>query len=113
MFRASTFLKEALRQMRLLRNIRNIQHDEQYKSGLLNVIKEGMINFESYSFIRRCEFVVGKNIRWQNYVKTHHFLVSVQNLAPCTTYGKFMLESKMAMLTPKSGIEFSGNDAEL
>ena len=84
MFRASTFLKEALRQMRLLRNIRNIQHDEQYKSGLLNVIKKGMINFESYSFIRRCEFVVGKNIRWQNYVKTHHFLVSVQNLAPST-----------------------------
>ena len=30
---------------------------------MLDAIKEGMINFESYYFFRRFEVVVGKNIR--------------------------------------------------
>ena len=45
---------------------------QKYKSGLLNVIKEGIINLkysnfdiESYFFFRRFEVVVGKKIRQQ------------------------------------------------
>ena len=79
------------------------------------MIKEGIINFEyfylnieSYLFFRRFEVVVGKNIRQQTcclYVLSYNsrFLVRVQS-PTCTTYGKFLLESIMAVLTPKSGI---------
>ena len=45
------FLNEALRrQIWFLRNLRNIQCDWQYKSRLLNVIKEEIINFEYFYF---------------------------------------------------------------
>ena len=37
------------------------------------------------------------------YVTVHRFLARFQSLA-CTTYGKFLLERIMAVLTPKSGI---------
>ena len=67
-----------------------------------------MIIFESYSFFRRCEVVAGKNVRQQTcflfvFVTFLRFFVRVQS-PTCTTYGKFLLESIMAMLTPKLGI---------
>ena len=65
-------LNEAFREILCLRNSRNIQRDLQYKSGLLNMIKEGIMNFkyfnfdiETYSFFRRFEVVVCKKIRQQ------------------------------------------------
>ena len=65
-------LNEAFREILFLRNSRNIQRDLQYKSGLLNMIKEGIMNFkyfsfdiETYSFFRRFEVVVCKKIRQQ------------------------------------------------
>ena len=43
------------------------------------------------------------------YVTVHHFLVRVQS-PTCTTYGKVLLESIMAVLTPKSGITEKNNE---
>ena len=37
-FRVATFFNEALRQIYFLRNLRNIQHNDHYKSGLPNAI---------------------------------------------------------------------------
>ena len=80
------------------------------------MIKEGILNFkyfnsdiESYSFFRRLEVVVGKKVRQQNcctyvfFYSSHRFLTRVQR-PTCTIYGKFLLESIMALLTPQSGI---------
>ena len=105
--RVST-LNEVLHQISFLKNLQNIQRDQKDKSGLLNVIEEGTINFESYSFFRRSEVFVGKNTRQQTcclyvYVTDHRFFARVQ-IPTSTTYGKLLLESIMAVLTPKLGI---------
>ena len=36
-FRVATFLNKALRKIEFLRNLLNIQHNQQYKSGMPNV----------------------------------------------------------------------------
>ena len=104
-------LNKALHQIWFLRNLRNIQRDWQYKSVLVNVIKEGIINFiyfyfdiESYSFLiwsccRRFEVVVNKNISQQI---SYLYLARVQSPI-CTTYEKSLLESIMVVLTPRLG----------
>ena len=43
------------------------------------------------------------------YLTVHRFLARVQS-PTCTTYGKFLLESIMAVLTPKSGISPFANN---
>ena len=63
------------------------------------------MNFENYSFFR--EVVVEKNIRQETcylYVTVHRFLATVQS-PTSTTYGKFLLDSIMAVLTQKLGQE--------
>ena len=45
------------------------------------------------------------------YLTVHRFLARVQS-PTCTIYGKFLLESIMAVLTPKSGIDWFLYDGE-
>ena len=96
----------SLCQIWFLRNLQNIQCDFRYKSGLLNVINEGITNFQdfcfdidSYSVFHWFEVIVGKNIKRQAclYVlsSVHCFLDRVQS-PTCTTYRKYMLKSIMA-----------------
>ena len=102
----SISLKKALRQIWLFRNLRK------YKSGMLvNVIKEGIINFESYFFsvdvkLLSARMLDSKLVFCMFYVTVHRFLARVQS-PTCTTYEKFLLESIMVVLTPKFGIMLS------
>ena len=76
-----------------------------------------LINIESYYFFRRIEVVVGRILDSKLvvcifYLTVHCFLARVQS-PTCTTYGKYLLESIMAMLTPKSGIWLINHAKEL
>ena len=72
------------------------------------MIEEGIINFESYYFFRRCEVVVGKNIILQTcflYTLCYSSPFARVQSPTCTNYGKSLLENIMAALNPKSGIK--------
>ena len=111
----SQFLsKKVLCQLWFLRNSQNIQRDEQYKSGLLNVIKEGIMDFkyfnfniDSYSFFVILKLLYARKLESKLFsmfcITVYGFLAMVQS-PTCTTYGKFLLKSIMAMLTSKSRI---------
>ena len=47
--------------------------------------------------------IAGFLVHMKFYLAVHHFHARVQS-SPCTTYGKYLLESIMAVLTPKSSI---------
>ena len=83
--------------------------------GVLNVIKEGIINFKDFiSTSKLILFFVDLKLLYTRkldsklfacmlYLTVYRFLDRVQS-PTCTTNGKFLLESIMAVLTPKSGI---------
>ena len=104
-----------LHQVRFLRNSQKIHHNLQYKSGLLHVIKEVIINFkyfnfyiESYSFFIDLKLFYARKLDSELVVcmfslTVHHSLARVQS-STCTIYRKFLLKSITTMLTPKLGI---------
>ena len=108
-------LNKVLHQVRFLRNSRKIHRNLQYKSGLLHVIKEGVINFkyfnfdiESYSFFIDLKLFYARKLDSELVVcmfslTVHHSLARVQS-STCTIYRKFLLKSITTMLTPKLGI---------
>ena len=104
----------SLCQIWFLRNLQNIQCDFRYKSGLLNVLNEGITNFEdfcfdidSYSVFHWFEVLVGKNIKRQACL----CVLSYSSLFPCQGpksnlhyVQKIYAEKHNDVLTLKSGV---------
>ena len=104
----------SLCQIWFLRNLQNIQCDFRYKSGLLNVINEGITHFQdfcfdidSYSVFHWFEVIVGKNIKRQAclYVLSYSSLFPWQGPKSNVHYvQKIYAEKHNGVLTLKSGV---------